>query len=126
LGILVPRRRKLCILPKNQIKLNKEVKDKEPTNMESLHRIIKKLMIEVVDLKKNIGEVFGSRNPFKPWKKNTNQRHPSPSIIGGINFETYAIDHFRRSHHENHSEKTCRDFKNMLKVFFSPPTKEKE
>ena len=95
--------------------------------MERLRRIIKQLMNEVIYLKKNVGKSFSSRNIFNPQKKKrTNQRPSSPVITNCINFETYAMETFYKSHHANHSEKTCREFKNMFKVFVSPSRQENE
>lgn len=56
--------------PKNgnkEINLNREVKEKQSTEMESLQRIINQLTNEVIELKRNAKE--SSRKPFKLWKK---------------------------------------------------------
>ena len=41
-----------------------EKKDKEPTDMESMQRVIKQLTNELIDLKKSKGE---GKKPFKPF-----------------------------------------------------------
>lgn len=74
-----------------------------------------------------MGESSNLRKPFKLWKKNTkNKKNPTPLITDGITFETYAMDNFYRDDHENHLEKTHKEFKNMFKLFVSPPIEDKD
>ena len=58
---------------KKNIKKNKgiprsdtEKKEKEPMDMESMQRVIKQLINDIIDLKKNKGE---AKKPFKPFMK---------------------------------------------------------
>jgi hypothetical protein len=72
-------------------KPSKDKKDSNSTNMESLHKIFKKLSNEIIDLKKNYGE--GSSNPnnffkFQPKKeKSTPTNNTNPPSLEGINME---------------------------------------
>ena len=67
-------------LSKKSIKKNKRIprsysrkKEKEPTNMAGMQRVIKKLTNDTIDLKKNKGE---GNKPFKPFmKRRTNLLH---------------------------------------------------
>ena len=75
---------KISSLDKNTKKNNEiskselDKKDKDPTDMESMQRIIKQLTNEIIDLKNNKGE---GNKPFKPFlKKKTNTNSP-PQIL---------------------------------------------
>ena len=64
------------------------MKEKEPTNMESMQRFIKLLTNEIIDLKKNKGE---AKKPFNPFmKKRTNSSHQIPPT-SRINIEDYSM-----------------------------------
>jgi hypothetical protein len=53
-----------------------EKKDKEPTDMASMQRVLKQIMNELIDLKKSKGE---GKKPFKPFmKKRTDSAPPIP------------------------------------------------
>lgn len=96
-------------------------------DMKGLHRIIKQLTNKVIDFKRSVGESFSLGKPLKAWNnKNINQQPPTPLIMNVIHFETYAMDNFWQDHHENHLEKTCKELKNIFKVFVSPPKEDKE
>jgi hypothetical protein len=51
---------------KGILRMNTEKKDKEPMDMESMQRVIKKLTNDIIDLNKNKGE---GKKPFKPFNK---------------------------------------------------------
>jgi hypothetical protein len=55
---------------KGILRSNTEKKDKEPTDMKNMQRVIKQLTNDIIDRKKNKGE---GKKPFKPFmKKRTN------------------------------------------------------
>ena len=65
---------------KGILRTNIEKKDKEPTDMASMHRVIKKLTNDIIDLKKNKGD---GKKPFKPFmKKRTDYARQIPLISG--------------------------------------------
>ena len=93
------------------IKKNKEIlrsdaekKENDPTNMESMQRVIKQLTNEIIDLKKNKGE---GKKPFNPFMKKRTNFAPQIPPISVINIEDYAMKNYCRTHHANHSERTC-------------------
>jgi len=65
----------LQIRKQNVFKTTKEKKDKEIVNMEILHRLVKSLANEIVDLKKNVVEESTSK---KPWRPFTRRNIPPP------------------------------------------------
>jgi hypothetical protein len=70
-------------------KLDSEKKEKEPMDMESMHRVIKKLTNKIIYLKKKNGE---GKKPFKPFmKKRTNCSPQTPPTLG-INLEYYEME----------------------------------
>ena len=82
--------------------------------------MIKQITNEIIDLKKNKG---AGKKPFKPFiKKRTNIDTP-PQIppTSGINLEDCDMDNFCRTHHANHSEKTCLEFLNSFLALLLPP-----
>ena len=79
-------------------------------------------MNELIDLKKSKRE---GKKPFKPFmKKRTNYAPPIPPT-SGINIEDYAMDNLCRTHHANHSERTCPKFINYFTAMLtlSEPSK---
>ena len=88
---------------KKSIKKNKgisksdlEKKGKEPTEMESMQRVIKKLTSDIINLKKNKGE---EKKPFKLFlKKKTYSTSQIPPTLG-INLEDYAMENYCHTHH---------------------------
>ena len=61
-------------------------------------------------------------------KKRTNSAPPIPPT-SGINIEDYAMYNFCRTHHANHSEKTCPEFINSFTAMLTqsePPKKSKK
>lgn len=50
-----------------KIKLNKEEKEKELSEIENLQRMVKEITNTIIDFKKSTRE--SSRKPFKAWKK---------------------------------------------------------
>ena len=79
------------IKKKGILKTNTEKKDKEPTDMASLQRVLKQITNELIDLKKSKGE---GKKPFKPFmKKRIDSAPPIPPTLG-INIEDYAMDNF--------------------------------
>ena len=105
------------IKKKGILKTNIEKKDKEPTDMASMQRVLKEITNELIDLKKNKRE---GKKPFKPFiKKRTNSTPPIPPT-SGINIEDYAMDNFCRTHHANHSKRTCPEFINYFTAMLTP------
>ena len=102
-----------------------EKKDKDPTDMASMQRVIKQLTNELIDIKKSKGE---GKKPFKPLMKKRTDFVPQIPPTSGINIKDYAMDNLCRTHHANHSERTCPEF---IKYFISmlnlsePPKKDK-
>ena len=60
---------------KGIFKTNTEKKDKDPTDMANMQRVLKQITNELIDLKKSKGE---GKNPFKPFMK---KRTSNPSHI---------------------------------------------
>ena len=54
------------IKKKGILKIDMEKKDKEPTDMASMQRVLKQITNELIDLKKSKGEW---KKPFKPFIK---------------------------------------------------------
>jgi len=82
-----------------------------------MHKVLKQIMNELIDLKKRKGE---GKKPFKPFmKKRTDSVPPIPPTLG-INIEDYAMDNFYRTHHANHSERTCLEFINSFTAMLTP------
>ena len=73
---------------KGIIRTDTEKKDKEPTDMESMQRVMKQLMNNIIDLNKNKGE---GNKPFKPFMKKRIDYAPQTPLILGINIEDYAM-----------------------------------
>ena len=68
------------IKKKGILKTDTEKKDKEPTDMASMQRVLKQITNELIDLKKRKGE---GKNPFKPFmKKRTYSAPPIPPTLG--------------------------------------------
>lgn len=66
-----------------------EKKEKEPTNMESMQRVIKHIINDIIDLKKNKGD---GKKPFKPFMKKRNDYVSQILPTLGINIEDYAME----------------------------------
>ena len=111
--------------PEKSIKKNKgiprsdlEKKEKEPTDMESMQRVIKKITNKIIDLKKNKGE---KKKPFKLFmKKRTNFAPQIPPTLG-INIKNYAMENYCHTHHANHFERTYPEFINYFTTILTPP-----
>ena len=68
------------IKKKGILKTDTEKKDKEPTDMASMQRVLKQITNELIDLKKSKGE---GKKPFKPFmKKEEILCSSNPSHIG--------------------------------------------
>ena len=82
--------------------MDTEKKDKEPSDMESMQRVLKQITNELIDLKKSKGE---GKKPFKPFmNKRTNFVTQLPPT-SGMNIEDYAMENYYLTHHANHSER---------------------
>ena len=103
---------------KGILKTNIEKKDKEPTDIASMQRVLKQIMNELIDLKKSNGE---GNKPFKPFMKNRTSSSPQIPPTSSINIEDYAMDNFCHTHHANHSERTCLEFINFFTDMLTPP-----
>jgi hypothetical protein len=81
--------------------------EKEPKDIDSVVKLVKKLSNEVVDLKKNVGEGPSRNRPFHPFFKR-NDNHPKPPEVPQLtlNLDTFGNDNFFSYHQQNHSEKT--------------------
>lgn len=90
---------------KGMSKTKSEKEDKELTNMDIMQQMIKQLINEIIDLKKNKRE---EKKHFKPLlnKKVDTGTFPSFPPISSINLEDYAMDSFYQTHHANHSKST--------------------
>ena len=110
---------------KGIIRMDTEKKDKEPTDMGSMHRVIKQLTSEVTDLKKSKGE---RKKPFNPFMKKRSDSSPPIPPTSIINIKDYATDNFCHTHHVNYYERTCpkliNSFTDML-TLLEPPKKNK-
>ena len=98
--------------------MDTEKKDKEPTDMASMQRVIKQLTNDIIDLKQNKGE---GKKPFKPFMKKRTYFSPIIPPTSGINIEYYEMDNLCHTHHANHSERTCPKFINSFTVMLTPP-----
>ena len=110
---------------KGILRTDTEKKDKEPTDMASMQRVIKQLTNGLIDPKKNKGEV---KKPFKPFIKKRIDYVPQLPPTSGINIEAYAMDNFFHTHHVNHSKRTCPKFINSFTAMLTPlepPRKDK-
>lgn len=106
------------IKKKGILKTDMEKREKEPTDMASMQRVLKQITNELIDLKKIKGE---GKKPFKPFIKRRTESTPPLPPTSGINIEDYAMDNFCRTHHANHSEKTCPEFINSFTSMLTPP-----
>ena len=86
--------------------------------MASMQRVLKQITNELIDLKKRRGE---GKKHFKPFRKKRTDYAPQVPPTLGINIEDYAMDNFCRTHHANHSERTCPEFINSFTVMLTPP-----
>ena len=92
-------------------------KDKEPTDMASMQRVLKQFTNELNDLKKSKGE---GKKHFKPFIKKSTNFVPQLASTSGINIEDYAMENYCRTHHVNHSERTCPKFINSFTAMLTP------
>ena len=76
---------------KGILRTDTEKKYKEPTDMESMQRVIKQLTNGIIDLKKNKRE---GKKPFKPFMKKRTNCVPQLPPTSGINIEDYAMDNY--------------------------------
>ena len=88
---------------KGILKLDTKKKENEPTDMERMQRVIKKLTNDIINLKKNKGE---GKKPFKPFRKTRTNPVPQIPPTSEINIEDYAMDNYCCTHHANHSKRT--------------------
>ena len=110
---------------KGILRMNTEKKDKEPTDMESMQRVLKQITNELIDLKKIKGE---GKKPFKPFMKKRTYSAPPIPPTSSINIEDYAMGNFYRNHHANHFERTFPKFINSFTTMLNllePPKKDK-
>ena len=87
--------------------------------MKSMHRMIKQLMSEVINLKKSNGEGKKLSKPFLNEKTNTNISPQTPPTLG-INLEDYAMDNICHTHHANHSKERFLEFINSFRAMLLP------
>ena len=96
---------------KGILRADGEKKEKEPTNMASMQRVIKQLTNDIIDLKKNKGE---GKKPFKAFMKKRTNSAPQIPPTSVINIEDYAMENYCHTHHANHSERTFPKFINSF------------
>ena len=94
-----------------------EKKEKDPTYMESMQRVIKKLTNDIINLKKNKGE---GKKPFNPFRKKRTNFAPQIPLTSGINIENYAMENYCHTHLANHSEKTFPKIIKFLSLEYLP------
>ena len=71
--------------------MDTEKKDKEPTDMASMQRVIKQLMDELINLKKSKGE---GKKHFNPFTKKRIDFVPQLPPTSRINIKHYEMDKF--------------------------------
>ena len=80
--------------------------------------VVKKLMNDIIDLKKNKGE---GNKTFKPFMKKRTDSAPRIPPIYRINIEDYAMDNYCHTHHANHSKIAFPKFINFFTTLITPP-----
>lgn len=90
-----------------------------------MRRIIKQLTNEIIDLKKNKGEVNKSFKLLLKKKTNANSPPQTPPTLG-INLEDYAMENYCHTHHANHSKRTCLKFINSFTIMLLSPEPHKK
>jgi len=81
--------------------------EKEPKDMDIMVKLVKKLLNEVVDLKKNAREGPSRPRPFQPlFKRNDNPPKPLEVPQLTLNMDNFGMDNFYFYHQQNHSKKT--------------------
>jgi hypothetical protein len=86
--------------------------------MESLQRMIKKLLNEIVDMKRSAGEGTSNQRPYKPFFKRPppfKAIEPPPTNLN-IDLGEVASDSFCNYHQENHSEKNFPQWINAMNL----------
>ena len=74
-------------------------------------------------MNKNKGE---GRKPFKPLLRKRTCSTPQIPPTLGINLEYYAMENYCRTHHVNHSERTCLEFINSSTTMLTTPKPHKK
>ena len=92
--------------------------------MESMYQMIRQLTSEVINLKTSNGKGKKLSKTFLNKETNTNTSPYIPPTLGN-NLEDYAMDNFCRTHHANHSEKTCLEFINSFRAMLIPLEEDK-
>jgi hypothetical protein len=83
--------------------------DKGNGDIEDLQRMVKKLLNEIIDIKRNTGEGNQGQRPYKPFfKRNSPFKsiEPPPANLN-IDLGNVTSDSFCTYHQENHSERDC-------------------
>jgi hypothetical protein len=55
--------------PTRRVTIKDEKKDKEALDIESLHKLVKSLANDIIDIKKNVAEESTSKRPWRPFVK---------------------------------------------------------
>jgi ribonuclease HI len=87
----------------------KQTPDKGNGDIEDLQRMVKKLSNEIIDMKRNAGEVNQGQRPYKPFfKRNPPFKaiEPPPANLN-IDLGNVAYDCLCTYHQENHYERDC-------------------
>lgn len=75
-----------------------------------MHRVIKKLTNKIIDLKRNIGEIYSNQIPyqnfFRRLVENKPLELPPPPANLNIKLDDARMDHFCTYHQPNHPNKT--------------------
>jgi hypothetical protein len=77
---------------------------KEGGDLENLHRMIKKLSNEIIDMKRSVGEGNQNQRPYKPFLKRNppfKAIEPPPTNLN-VDLGNVAFDSFYTYHQENH------------------------
>lgn len=111
-----------------------EEKGKYKIDLENVHRVIKKITNEIIDVKRNIGENYSTQIPYqivfrKLVEKKPLELPPPPPNLN-IELDDVGMDNFFTYHQENHSKKKFPQWMNAMNLveinFFDECTKSDE
>jgi hypothetical protein len=86
--------------------------------LDNLQHVIKHLTIEIIDIKRNYGEITSTQCLHRPFfKKPIPPKHMEPPRTNlNIDMEGVAMENFCNYHQENHLEKTCPQWINAMNM----------
>jgi hypothetical protein len=93
-------------------------KEKDSMDIESMERMITKFLNEIIDIKRSYGGGTSNQRPYNPFfRSNFLAKSIEPSlVILNIDLEEVAMDNYCNYHNENHYEKTCPQWINVVKL----------